>query len=57
MGIGPGVWPESMSFSDEGLGPIPSKWKGICQNDVDRSVIFIELLREGSVSLAPTSVL
>ncbi|KAJ4730284.1 Subtilisin-like protease [Melia azedarach] len=30
-----GVWPESKSFSDEGLGPIPSKWKGICQNDKD----------------------
>ncbi|KAF3451915.1 hypothetical protein FNV43_RR08011 [Rhamnella rubrinervis] len=27
-----GVWPESQSFSDKGLGPIPSKWKGICQN-------------------------
>ncbi|KAK1353824.1 Xylem serine proteinase 1 [Heracleum sosnowskyi] len=31
-----GVFPESMSFSDEGLGPVPSKWKGICQNDIDR---------------------
>ncbi|XP_035540674.1 subtilisin-like protease SBT5.3 isoform X2 [Juglans regia] len=30
-----GVWPESKSFSDEGLGPIPSKWKGICQNETD----------------------
>lgn len=30
-----GVWPESESFSDEGLGPIPSKWKGICQNGYD----------------------
>ncbi|KAH9745462.1 subtilisin-like protease SBT5.3 [Citrus sinensis] len=29
------VWPESKSFSDEGFGPIPSKWKGICQNDKD----------------------
>ncbi|XP_065875174.1 subtilisin-like protease SBT5.3 [Euphorbia lathyris] len=32
-----GVWPESKSFSDHGYGPIPSKWKGICQNDFDAS--------------------
>ncbi|KAK9013296.1 hypothetical protein V6N11_041310 [Hibiscus sabdariffa] len=30
-----GVWPESKSFSDDGYGPIPSKWKGICQNYKD----------------------
>ncbi|XP_050133696.1 subtilisin-like protease SBT5.3 [Malus sylvestris] len=30
-----GAWPESKSFSDEGYGPIPSKWKGICQNQTD----------------------
>ncbi|WJX88856.1 hypothetical protein P8452_70897 [Trifolium repens] len=28
-----GVWPESKSFSDEGIGTIPKKWRGICQVD------------------------
>lgn len=26
-----GFWPESKSFSDEDMGPIPKSWKGICQ--------------------------
>lgn len=26
-----GIWPESESFSDQGLSPPPTKWKGTCQ--------------------------
>ncbi|KAI5434261.1 hypothetical protein KIW84_021216 [Lathyrus oleraceus] len=30
--IDSGIWPKSKSFSDEGFGPPPKKWKGSCHN-------------------------
>ncbi|XP_051121285.1 subtilisin-like protease SBT3 [Andrographis paniculata] len=29
--IDSGIWPESPSFRDDGIGKIPARWKGICQ--------------------------
>ncbi|KAL6295533.1 hypothetical protein ACE6H2_003675 [Prunus campanulata] len=32
-----GIWPESESFSDKDMGPIPSRWKGTCMKSDDFS--------------------
>ena len=48
--IDTGVWPESRSFSDKGVGPIPAKWRGICQLDkfrYNRKLIGARIFHKG----------
>ncbi|WVZ59900.1 hypothetical protein U9M48_009985 [Paspalum notatum var. saurae] len=33
-----GVWPESSSFTDDGMGEVPKRWKGSCQDAVKYGV-------------------
>ncbi|CAN6180705.1 unnamed protein product [Urochloa humidicola] len=44
-----GIWPDSPSFSDDGLGPPPSWWKGVCQNfTCNNKIIGARAYRNGS---------
>ncbi|KAM7257707.1 hypothetical protein ACFE04_013448 [Oxalis oulophora] len=52
-----GVWPESRSFHDEGMGPVPKRWKGLCQtghlfnsSNCNRKIIGAKYYAKGFIS-------
>ncbi|CAN6203286.1 unnamed protein product [Urochloa humidicola] len=52
-----GIWLDSPSFSDEGFGPPPSKWKGVCQNfTCNNKVIGARAYQDGTTGLSPLDV-
>ncbi|KAG0542011.1 hypothetical protein BDA96_02G066000 [Sorghum bicolor] len=51
--IDTGVWPDSPSFSDEGFGPPPSRWKGVCHNfTCNNKIIGARAYRRGYTTLS-----
>ncbi|RLM86365.1 hypothetical protein C2845_PM04G04900 [Panicum miliaceum] len=49
-----GVWPDSPSFSDDGLGPPPGRWKGACHNfTCNNKIIGARAYQQGRAGLSP----
>ncbi|OMO74669.1 hypothetical protein COLO4_26542 [Corchorus olitorius] len=57
--IDSGVWPESESFSEKGMPPIPTRWKGKCHNATipfpcNRKLIGAQVFIKGSQAAGMT---
>ncbi|CAN1817726.1 Subtilisin-like protease SBT5.3 [Linum perenne] len=55
------VWPESPFFKDQGLGPVPSRWKGKCDNGTasfkcNRKLIGARAFNSGTQGASPRDV-
>ncbi|XP_058091334.1 subtilisin-like protease SBT3 [Magnolia sinica] len=61
--IDSGIWPESEMFSDEGMPPVPERWKGACEtgtefnsSNCNRKLIgarsFSKGLKEGGLNIS-----
>ncbi|TKY62306.1 Subtilisin protease SBT1.2 [Spatholobus suberectus] len=58
-----GVWPESPSFNDRGMPPVPKKWKGICQagkafnsSNCNRKLIGARYFTKGHLAVSPFGI-
>ncbi|CAN6203476.1 unnamed protein product [Urochloa humidicola] len=53
--IDTGIWPDSASFSDAGLPPPPSKWKGVCSTNFtscNNKIIGARSYRDGNTTFS-----
>ncbi|XP_031280348.1 subtilisin-like protease SBT5.4 [Pistacia vera] len=54
--IDSGVWPESKSFADEGIGPVPKRWQGTCNSKdevkCNRKLIGVRYFNKGYLKYA-----
>ncbi|CAI9786646.1 unnamed protein product [Fraxinus pennsylvanica] len=62
--IDSGVWPERLSYNDDGMGDIPVRWKGICEEGQDfnaslcnKKIIGVRYFNKGLLAANPNTTL